>query len=120
MNIPHLPVLRLGRSYESLEQTQVVDHRTGETKAVISNVNAGIIRKDLRRVTEARAALRKFTCGQLIELSAKAGDLFLNGTLPLGDKGHTQSAQQYVETTSNTPACLTSWSGATWPRSITR
>ena len=102
MNIPHIPVLRLGRTYESLEQSKVSDHRTGETKAVISTVNAGIIKKDLRRVTEARAALRKFTCGQLIELSGRAGDLFLNGTLPLGDKGHTQSAQQYVETTSNT------------------
>ena len=39
---------------------------------------------------------------ELIDLSSKAGELFLNGTLPLGDKGHTQSADQYVETLSAT------------------
>ena len=33
----------------------------------------------------SRAALGQFTCAQLIELSAKAGELFLSGTLPLGD-----------------------------------
>jgi len=50
----------------------------------------------------ARAALRKFTTAQLIEISAKAGEFFLNGTLPLGDKGHTQSADEYVRTLSGT------------------
>jgi hypothetical protein len=102
MNIPHIPVLRLGRSYESLDKFEVKDHRTGELKAVVSSVNAGIIRKDLGKVANARAALSTFTCAQLIELSAKAGEHFLNGTLPWGDKGHTQSAQQYVETLSAT------------------
>jgi len=29
-------------------------------------------------------------------------ELFLDGTLPFGDKGHTQSAQQYIETLSTT------------------
>lgn len=99
---PHLPVLRRGRPYESLDKIEVKDHRTGEVKAVVSTVNAGIIRKDLQRIAESRAALNKFAAGALIEICAKAGELFLNGTLPLGDKGHTQSAQQYVETLSAT------------------
>ncbi len=102
MNVPHIPVLRLGRSYESLDKFEVKDHRSGELKAMVSTVNAGIIRKDLGKVANARAALKKFTCAQLIELSANAGEHFLNGTLPWGDKGHTQSAQQYVETLSAT------------------
>src|SRR5206468_7293897 len=68
----------------------------------ISQVNAGIIRKDLAKMGESRAALKKFTTAQLIEISAKAGEFFLNGTLPLGDKGHTQTAQQYLETLSAT------------------
>jgi hypothetical protein len=102
MNVPHIPVLRLGRSYESLDKFEVKDHRNGELKATVSSVNAGIIRKDLGRVASARAALKKFTCAQLIELSAKAGEHFLNGTLPWGDKGHTQSPQQYIETLSST------------------
>ena len=100
--IPHLPVLRLGRSYESLDKLEIKDHRTGEVKAVVSTINAGILRKDFRRLGEARAALKKFTVAQLIEMSAKAGELFLNGTLPLGDKGHTQSADEYVATLSAT------------------
>ena len=100
--VPHIPVLRLGRSYESLDQIEVKDHRTGEVKATVSLVNAGIVRKDLQKLAAARAALKKFSCAQLIELCAKAGDLFLNGTLPLGDKGHTQSAQDYVVTLSAT------------------
>jgi len=101
-NIPHIPVLRLGRAYESLDTFEVKDHRNGEVKAVVSSVNAGIIRKDLGKIGASRAALDKFTCAQLIELSAKAGDLFLNGSLPLGDKGHAQSADDYIRTLSST------------------
>ena len=102
MNLPHLPVLRLGRSYESLDKLEIKDHRSGEVRAVVSTINAGILRKDFRRLGEARAALKKFTVAQLIEISAKAGELFLNGTLPLGDRGHTQSADDYVATLSAT------------------
>ena len=101
-NIPHLPVLRLGRNYESLEKVEVKDHRTGEVKALVSTVNGGIVKRDLARIGSARAAFKKFTIAQLMEMSAKAGELFFNGTLPFGDKGHTQSAQEYIETLSGT------------------
>ncbi len=102
MNIPHLPVLRFGRSYESLDKLEIKDHRSGELMARVSTINAGILRKDFRKLGEARAALRKFSVAQLIELSAKAGEYFLNGTLPFGDQGHTQNADEYVETLSAT------------------
>ena len=102
MSVPHLPVLRLGRSYESLDKLEIKDHRTGGVKAVVSTINTGILRKDFRRLGDARAALKKFSVAQLIELSAKAGELFLNGTLPLGDKGHTQGDDEYVTTLSAT------------------
>lgn len=100
--VPHIPVLRRGRSYESLDKTTVANHRTGEVIAQVSTVNAGIIRKDLQKIGESRAALRKFTVEQLIDISAKAGEQFLKGALPLGDKGHTQSADDYVKTLSST------------------
>ena len=100
--IPHLPALRKGQPYESLEKIEVKDHRTGEVLAEVSQVNAGIIRRDLGRISEARQALRQFTVEQLIAMSAKAGDLFLNAELPLGNKGHMQSPQQYMETLSRT------------------
>jgi Aldehyde dehydrogenase family len=101
-NFPHIPALRRGRPYESLDKINIVDHRNGTPLVSISQVNAGIVRKDLQRIGESRAALKKFSTERLIEISAKAGELFLNGTLPLGDKGHTQSAQQYLETLSAT------------------
>jgi hypothetical protein len=101
-NFPHIPALRRGRAYESLDQVNIVDHRTGAPIVTISQVNAGIIRKDLSRIADSRATLKKFTTAQLIEISAKAGEHFLNGTLPLGDKGHTQSAREYLETLSAT------------------
>lgn len=100
--IPHLPVLRLGRTYESLDQLEVKDCRTGELKAVVSNVNAGLIRKDLQRIGASRALLARFTGAELLERSALAGKLFLEGTLPLGTRGHTQSPDDYVRTLSST------------------
>jgi Aldehyde dehydrogenase family len=102
MDLPHLPALRLGRAYESLEKTDARDHRSGESLAAVSHVNAGIIRRDLVRLEDSRAALRRFTCVQLIEMCRQAAEVFVNRTLPLGDKGHTQSPQQYVETLSRT------------------
>jgi len=65
-------------------------------------VNAGIIRKDLARLAESRAALRQATAEQLLEICRRAGEEFLHGTLPLGDRGDTQSPEQFVETLSAT------------------
>ena len=99
---PHLPALRRGKPYESLEKNEIVDYSTGAVVATVSQVNAGVLKKDLKNIGDARAALRKFSVAELIEISSKAGELFLNGTLPLGDKGHTQSADQYVATLAGT------------------
>ena len=73
-NIPHLPVLRLGRAYESLEKIEVKDHRTGEVRAFVSTVNGGIVKRDLAKIGSSRAALKKFTVKQLIAMSAQAGE----------------------------------------------
>ena len=102
MNLPHLPALRRGKPYESLDKVDVLNHRTGQPMATVSQVGAGILRKDLARIGEARAALKKFSVADLIEISSQAGEHFLNGTVPLGDKGHTQTPQEYIETLSAT------------------
>ncbi|MCC6233292.1 MAG: aldehyde dehydrogenase family protein, partial [Verrucomicrobiales bacterium] len=100
--IPHIPALRLGRTYASLEKTEVRDHRSGSVLAEVSQVNGGIVKRDLARIGVARDSLKRFTVAELMGLCAKAGGLFLEGTLPLGDQGHTQTAQQYIETLSLT------------------
>jgi hypothetical protein len=101
-SIPHIPALRHGKIYKSLNQLEVKDHRTGEIKAMVSQVNAGIVRKDLQRLADSRAALKKMTIAGLIEICARAGEQFLKATLPLGSQGHTQSAAQYIEALSAT------------------
>jgi acyl-CoA reductase-like NAD-dependent aldehyde dehydrogenase len=101
-DIPHLPALRLGRPYESLDKIEVRDHRTGAVRALVSQVNGGLVRRDLAKLAASRAALKPFTVARLIELSRRAGELFLHGTLPLGDRGHTQSPDDYVATLSAT------------------
>jgi acyl-CoA reductase-like NAD-dependent aldehyde dehydrogenase len=100
--LPHLPALRRGKPYASLDQLEVRDCRGGEPLARISQVNAGIVRKDFARIGEARAALKRLSCEQLLGICQKAADLFLNATLPLGDQGHIQSPEQYLTTLSAT------------------
>ena len=56
MATPHIPCLRLGDPYVSLNQIEVTDYRDGAVKATVSQVNAGVIRRDLERMDEARAA----------------------------------------------------------------
>src|SRR5437868_4863264 len=92
----HIPALSLGKPYASLDKVEVLDHRNGTKLTEVSQINAGIIRRDLPKFAAARTALRKFSCNELIERCAKAGDLFLNGSLPLGD-GAAQSADDYVK-----------------------
>src|SRR2546430_742371 len=100
--VPHIPALRRGVAYESLDKVEVKDHRTGAVRAVVSQVNAGIVRKDLRRIAESRATLKSLRVAELLDISARAGEQFLKGTLPLGDNGDSQSPQQYIETLSAT------------------
>src|SRR5262245_54190136 len=92
----HIPALRRGKVYESLDKIEVKDHRTGDVKATVSQVNAGIVRKDLQRIHESRAALKKFSVAQLLDICSKAGEQFLNGTLPLGENGRSQSSEEYI------------------------
>jgi len=91
----HIPALRLGKPYESLDTSSVSDFRTGQELAKLSVVNAGLLRRDLAKLDAARAALAKLSVAKLLEICAQAGELFLKGTLPLG--AQTQSAEQYIE-----------------------
>lgn len=88
MSTPHIPCLRLGEEYRSFNESKVKDYRDGSVKATMSQVNAGVIRRDLLNIKKARDALQKLSTRELIDISAKAGELFLNGNLPLGEGGY--------------------------------
>lgn len=85
MNVPALPILRFGQPYTSLDASAVNAIGTDDPVVSIGKANAGLVRRDARRFDEARAALAGFTCDELIDIASKAGDLFMNATLPLGD-----------------------------------
>lgn len=96
----HLPLLRHGAEYRSMDVAPAVHHRTGETIAEVSQANVGLVRRDLLAQDGPREALCRFTTRELIEMSARAGDLFLNATLACGEEA--QDPQSYVEQLSAT------------------
>ncbi len=99
MEPPHIPCLRFGEPYQSLDRSPILDCRTGEELASVSQVNAGLVRRDLmRRSRAARKSLRRFTAEELIGISDRAGKLFLEGSLPLGEGE--QNPDDYVRSLS--------------------
>lgn len=96
----HIPVLRRGEPYRSLNVIELPDVRTGETVAEVSQANSGLIVRDLARVADARRRLEEHSVVELIEISKRAAELFLNGELPVGDD--MQSADDYVRQLSAT------------------
>jgi acyl-CoA reductase-like NAD-dependent aldehyde dehydrogenase len=98
----HVPVLRAGVEYESLDVDEVVGYRGGAPLARVSRVNAGIIRRDMKKMAQKAAVLREIPAARLLEICTEAGEQFMTGTLPLNEAGDTQSPEQYVETLSAT------------------
>jgi acyl-CoA reductase-like NAD-dependent aldehyde dehydrogenase len=85
----HLPILRWGQPYKSLEIDTVVHFATGEPIATVSRANGGLIQRDARKAQRARDVLREMSIDELIERVGKAGDLYTNGTVPMGDGSQT-------------------------------
>ncbi len=80
-----IPVLRWGQPYESLQLDSVNHFVTGETLAKVSQANPGLMAKDMKHAPRARGVLRDIPIRQLIELMKKAGELYKDATLPMGD-----------------------------------
>jgi acyl-CoA reductase-like NAD-dependent aldehyde dehydrogenase len=85
----HLPVLRWGQPYTSMDVDHVVHFATGEPIAKVSRANGGIIQRDMRKAPRARKALREIPIDELITRVGTAGGLYANATLPMGDGAQT-------------------------------
>jgi len=96
----HLPILRRGEPYRSLDVARVPHHHTGETFVEVSQANAGLVRRDLLRQGEMRAPLERFSTSELLAMCRQAARYFAEDTLPLGDGE--QSPDDYVRQTSAT------------------
>jgi hypothetical protein len=92
----HIPVLRHGLPYASLDVVRVPHHRTREPFVELSQANGGLIRRDLREdvQADARQALSAIPFNKLLDICATAAASFLSATLPLGDTS--QSPADYV------------------------
>lgn len=95
-----IPLLRRGEPYTSLDVARVPHHQTREPFVEISQANAGLIRRDLLRQSEARRQLTQFSTAELLEICVRAAEHFVSDSLPLGDD--TQSPEDYVRQVSAT------------------
>src|SRR5580698_683520 len=96
----HIPILRKGVPYRSLDTVRTPHYRTRENFVEISIANVGLIRRDLLDQRSPREALDAFSTAELIEISRRAADIFLNESLPIGDAP--QSPDDYVRQLAST------------------
>ncbi len=85
----HLPVLRWGQPYHSLEADEVVHFATGEPIARVDRANSGLIQRDMRKSAQARARLCEMPVDDLVARVGRAGELYMNAALPMGDGSQT-------------------------------
>ncbi len=93
-SVPHLPALRWGEEYRSLTAIDLRDHRTGDIVGRLSQVNAGLIRRDLKRADDAASVLRAMSTHAILACCRAAADLFLEAELEIAD-GVTQTGAEY-------------------------
>ena len=85
MTILNIPIVRWGEPYTSLDKEDVVHFITGETLARVSQSNIGLLGRDMRHARRARQVLTEIPILDLIAMMKRAADLYLSGTLPIGD-----------------------------------
>ena len=96
----HVPLLRRGKPYTSLDVAHAPHHATGRPFVEISQANVGLIRRDLLEQDAMRASLTALPTARLIEMTREAAGIFLNDTLPIGEE--MQRPDDYIEQLSAT------------------
>jgi hypothetical protein len=85
----HLPVLRWGQPYRSLDRSPLAGVRTGAPVAEVSQANPGLVARDLGRAPDAQASLARLSTAELLAIGRRAGELFAHAELPVGDEPQT-------------------------------
>ena len=91
----HIPLLRRGRPYRSLDTACANHHATSEPFVEISQANVGLIRRDLLQQDAMRKSLVRLSTADLIDMTRAAAPIFLGQSLPIGDA--MQSPEDYVQ-----------------------
>jgi acyl-CoA reductase-like NAD-dependent aldehyde dehydrogenase len=100
MTMLTLPVYRWGQPYSSMDVDEVLHFSTGEPIARVGRANGGLIRRDLRQAQRARDVLREIPIDELITRIGKAGELYMNATLPMGDGQQTPDEFAHAQSAS--------------------
>ncbi|MCI0444912.1 aldehyde dehydrogenase, partial [bacterium] len=96
----HIPILRAGKPYYSLDTVTLTHFETGEPVAVISQANPGLIAHDLNRAEEYKRILDRLKVKDLLQICMTAGKHFAESNLSLGE--NQQSPEDYIKQISAT------------------
>lgn len=96
----HIPVLRAGEPYASLDVQEVPHVQTGEPIVRVSHANPGLIARDLNAAERNKRALEAISVSDLAAVTRRAGRLFAEADLPLDRQS--QSPVDYVRQVSGT------------------
>ena len=96
----HIPILRAGRFYRSLNTVRVSHIKTGEPLVEVSQANRGLIAKDLLDISVQKEVLGQRSVAELLSICKAAARLFATATLPLD--GTVQSPADYIQQVSGT------------------
>ncbi|HUE83670.1 MAG TPA: aldehyde dehydrogenase family protein [Pyrinomonadaceae bacterium] len=90
----HIPLLRNGEPYKSIDVARVAHHRTRQPFVEVSQANSGLIRRDLRNQRRTREKIARMPTAELVDICASAANFFMNEPLPLGEE--MQTPEDYV------------------------
>jgi acyl-CoA reductase-like NAD-dependent aldehyde dehydrogenase len=96
----HIPLLRKGRPYKSLETYRLYDQKTSEPICEVSMANRGLIAKDLSSYSENVKKFNGISIEESLKMCKAAAEYFANSELPIGDQ--TQSREEYIKSLSST------------------
>ena len=96
----HIPILRAGYPYHSLNVHRVPHVQTGDTIATVSQANRGLIAKDLAAFAERKRGFETLSVLELLAICKRAAQYFMESDLPLGTV--LQSPDDYVRQLSGT------------------
>jgi hypothetical protein len=97
MSVPTIPVLRRGEVYESLDLSEVMSTSGDQLICRVGFACGGMVKRDLLSIGKARDVLKGYSAEDLVNITRRAGELYLKGTLPVGMEGIPQTPEDYVQ-----------------------
>ncbi|MCG9126089.1 aldehyde dehydrogenase family protein [Candidatus Poribacteria bacterium] len=91
----HIPILRAGLTYRSLNTVTVSHIKTGDPLVEVSQANRGLIAKDLIDIPLHQQILKQYSTMELVSICKDAARHFTSSELPLDE--NTQSSTDYIK-----------------------